>query len=178
MKSFFEIDSVVLEKDFRMGIKTTVPKKIYIPLLMEFFCLFFLGYLTLSEWESAMPVIKILDAAILTYICYLIISILKKKNKAVREIIDKVALRTGSRDLRQHLSFYENEIIMTDCSNLSPTHIIYSMIKIIWEFNGFLIFSGDNFGVYVSKNCIPDDKAFYDFIWSKCPNAKYKKYNK
>lgn len=186
MEPIFEFNSHITEENYRKGLKcgTNFIPNIISGLLGVFLILEamwtiikYIGYIAYGVSDVLM--LLAVYGLILCLGVFLLVSAIRAPQKMINNAINEVVMKTGSADVTVHSCFYEQEIMVQSVIKAEQTlHFPYGMITSIMDFREFIVFTGTNRGVYVEKAVIPDNQAFYNFIWSKCPNTKYKKYNK
>ena len=187
MVPVFEFDSFISEADYRKALK----RGCYTP---NWFIPFILDIIIFSNSISLS--VKYLHYALAGYkrmwidsIIFLILAIaviilfirqLRMPNKIVEKNIYQLVAKTGSKNINTHLVFYEDKILTTSNTDKSnkESYFLYDMIIKITEYDTFLLLGGRESAVYVEKASIPDSVKFNEFIWNKCPDAKYKKIDK
>lgn len=178
MEPLFTIKTHITEKQYRRGLKDGLNKlrnilEIVIPIV---FIIYIIVVMIYFEFVGESMNYIMYFAAIAGCLFFLWTHFYVNK-KNIQRAIDLLAVKAGSTEVNYFLSFYEEEVIIQieNCSDKG--HVAYSDVIIIKDFGDFILLqSSRSVAIYISKMDVPDNHAFSDFIWSKCPNAKFKQY--
>lgn len=182
MEPLFDIQTTVSEQNYRRAmllsgrspahcLRLSAAVIIIAYLIGEFFYYWSSSYYRLSVQYVVIQCILILMFAGLFFYEF------KTPKRNSQRNIDHLIMYTGRSCLQTNFKFFDNEFSCKSYDRDGDVHIPYGFITKIADCGDFIMLcTRQNKMALITKSDVPDNKAFSDFIWSKCPNAKFKQY--
>lgn len=182
MTPVFEIHTVVSEGNYRRAMIKNgfLPVHLFLISGGLFFALYYMAkffYYTLSPYYRVTTGYVVSVWASIIFFMFLVILELRIPKRNAQRNIDHLIMRTGKSCLITEFKFYDNEFVCNAYDSDNEVHMPYYFITRIQDFGNFVVLrSRQGKLALITKSDIPDNKAFSEFIWSKCPTAKFKEY--